>query len=97
LRLSRAKARFRAPVRYLSMSASSYLSVAEFASLQAVSRSYNQGAIPVAHSQWLIDLALIFKLLRDLRLTTAGRVRLARVSYRSSAPRWAAGYAFPGP
>jgi hypothetical protein len=66
--------------RYLSMSASSYLSVTEFASLREVARGIGHGGIPESHSLTLMDLGLIYRLLGSLRITAAGMVRVARGS-----------------
>jgi len=62
------------------MSASSYLSVTEFASLQEVGTGFHHDAIPESHCLRLMDLHLIYNLLGSLRITTAGRVRIARGS-----------------
>jgi hypothetical protein len=62
------------------MSASSYLSVTEFASLQEVGRGIGHAGIPESHGLRLLDLQLIYRLLGSLHITTAGRVRIARGS-----------------
>jgi hypothetical protein len=59
------------------MSSSSYLSLAQFASLKEVAKGFNQGAVPTLDAGRLLELGLIYKLLGDLRLTTSGRVRIA--------------------
>jgi hypothetical protein len=60
------------------MSMSNYLSVTEFASLQEVGRGVGHGGIPESHSLRLLDLRLIYRLLGSLRVTTAGKARIAR-------------------
>jgi hypothetical protein len=62
------------------MSASNYLSVTEFASLQEVGRGIGHGGIPESHSMRLMDLRLIYRLLGSLCVTTAGKARIARGS-----------------
>jgi hypothetical protein len=62
------------------MPANSYLSAAEFASLQEVARGIGHGGIPESHRLRLMDLGLIYTLLGSLRITTAGRMRIARGS-----------------
>lgn len=59
------------------MSASSYLTVTELASLREVAKDFNQGPVPTADALRLLDLNLVYKLLGDLRITSTGRVRIA--------------------
>jgi hypothetical protein len=60
------------------MSADNFLSTTEFASLREVGSGIGHGGIPESHSLRLIDLHLIYRLLGSLRITTAGRQRIAR-------------------
>ena len=60
------------------MSASSPLSATEFASLQEVGSGVCHGAIPEGDGLRLMHLRLVYKLLGHLRITTAGRLRIAR-------------------
>jgi hypothetical protein len=62
------------------MSASSNLSVTEFASLREIGRGIGHAGIPESHSLRLMELGLIYRLLGSLHITTAGRIRIARGS-----------------
>jgi hypothetical protein len=53
------------------------LSASEFASLQEVTKGFEQSAIPEADALRLLDLGLTYKLLGLLRITRAGRGRIA--------------------
>jgi hypothetical protein len=56
------------------------LSDTEFASLQEVAKGPSHGYIPPEHVARLHALGLIYMLLGDPRITTAGRVRVASSS-----------------
>jgi len=60
------------------MTTGDILTVSELASLQEIGRGLRHGSIPEADALRLLELRLIYKLLRDLRMTTAGRVRNSR-------------------
>ena len=49
------------------------LSASQFASLQEVSKGIFRGPIPNADAVRLVELRLIYRLLGDFRLTTAGQ------------------------
>ena len=51
------------------------LSHSELASLQEIGRGLRHESIPHVDAIRLLELHLIYKLLGDLRITTAGRVR----------------------
>ena len=53
------------------------LSATEFASLREVGIGIGHGGIPESHSLKLMDIGLIYRLLGSLRITTAGRKRIA--------------------
>ena len=57
------------------MGVSEPLSVSELASLQEVAKGFDHGSIPVGDATRLLELKLIYKLLGELRLTAAGRLR----------------------
>jgi hypothetical protein len=52
------------------------LSPAELASLAEMGTGLLHKAIPASHTARLLELALIYGLLGDLRITKAGRLRL---------------------
>jgi hypothetical protein len=60
------------------MVASNYLSATEIASLREVGSGIGHGGIPESHTLRLMDLCLIYRLLGSLRITAAGRARIAR-------------------
>jgi hypothetical protein len=62
------------------MSASHYLSVIEFGSLEEVGSGITHAGIPMNHGRRLMDLGLVYSLLGNLRITTAGKTRIARGS-----------------
>ena len=55
----------------------SALSPDEFASLQEVAKGFDQRPIPEVDAVRLLELDLIYKLLGLLRMTGAGRARIA--------------------
>jgi hypothetical protein len=59
------------------MSFAPELSTGEFASLQEVAKGFDQTPIPEADALRLLELHLIYKLLGMLRMTGAGRARIA--------------------
>jgi len=62
------------------MAHSPYLSDAEFASLAIVGTGFSHGPISVEHAKHLQDLRLIYSLLGNLRITTAGQLVLRSVN-----------------
>jgi hypothetical protein len=62
------------------MSANNTLSALEFASLQEVGSGVAHGTIPESDGLRLMHLRLVYKLLGNLRITTAGRLRIAHGS-----------------
>jgi hypothetical protein len=54
------------------------LSASELTSLQEIAKGLLHGSIPEADAARLVELRLIYRLLGDLRMTTAGRVRAFR-------------------
>ena len=60
------------------MSASNYLSATGFELLREVGSGIGHGGIPESHSLRLLDLRLIYRLLGSLRITAAGKARIAR-------------------
>jgi hypothetical protein len=62
------------------MEHSPYLSEAEFASLAVVGTGFCHGPISVDHAEHLLDLRLIYSLLGNLRITTAGQLVLRSVN-----------------
>jgi hypothetical protein len=59
------------------MSLATALSVSEFASLKTIADSFDHSTVSEADARRLIDLTLIYKLLGSLRITHAGRLRIA--------------------
>jgi hypothetical protein len=55
-----------------------HLSTSEFLSLREVAKGHNQGAIPETDAQRLLQLGLVYKLIKSLHITRAGNVRIAR-------------------
>jgi hypothetical protein len=51
------------------------LSASELGSLREVAKGVRHGPIPEADALRLLELRLIYRLLGDLRMTTAGRLR----------------------
>ena len=62
------------------MLANPYLSEAELASLAVVGTGLFHGPISVEHAKHLQDLKLIYSLLGNLRITTAGKMMLHAVN-----------------
>jgi hypothetical protein len=60
------------------MPIASVLSPGEFASLQEVAEGFDQRPIPEADALRLLELDLIYKFLGFLRMTGAGRERIAK-------------------
>jgi hypothetical protein len=54
------------------------LSASELTSLQEIGKGLGHGSIPETDALRLLELRLIYRLLGDLRVTTAGRVRAFR-------------------
>jgi|SRR5579859_1274323 len=57
------------------MTTGDILTHSELASLQEIGRGLRHGSIPEADALRLVELRLIYRLLGDLRMTTAGRIR----------------------
>jgi len=54
------------------------LSASELASLQEIAKGIYRHSIPEVDAARLIELRFIYRLLGDLRMTTAGRVRASK-------------------
>ena len=66
-------------LRYLTtMAIDNTLSASELASLQEIAKGLSHGSIPEADAVRLVELRLIYRLLGDLRMTSAGRIRAFR-------------------
>jgi hypothetical protein len=52
------------------------LSPAEIGSLKEIGRGAYHAPVPKPHAENLLDLKLVYQLLGDLRITTAGRLYL---------------------
>jgi hypothetical protein len=57
------------------------LSASELASLQEIAKGIYHFSIPEADAARLLELRFIYRLLGDLRVTTAGRIRAFRDLY----------------
>ena len=59
------------------MATNDTLSASELVSLLEISKGFFHGSIPEVDAVRLVELRLIYSLLGDLRITTAGRNRAA--------------------
>jgi len=63
------------------------LSGSELASLCEVAKGAHHGPIPEADALRLLDLGLVYRLLGDVRVTTAGRIRASLGKQRTMRAR----------
>jgi len=66
---------------HFAMAPDDTLSASELASLQEIAKGIYHFAIPEADAARLVELRFIYRLLGDLRVTTAGRIRAFRDVY----------------
>jgi hypothetical protein len=59
------------------MAATAALSASEFASLKVIGASFDHSSVSKSDALRLLELNLVYRLLGSLRVTRAGRIRIA--------------------
>jgi hypothetical protein len=72
----------------MGMAAVNTLSASELSSLHEIAKGLLHGAIPEADAVRLVELRLIYRLLGDLRMTTAGRILAVELVPLASQTAW---------